>query len=278
MMEIPMVVFQGYVILCCAQLVLWLVHYVTRDASWADVGWAMGMVFIAGWYIWNFDGFSLRSVALLTVLTIWAMRISGHLIQRIVRRGSEDRRYAYLRKQWGSSAPGMFFLVFQFQPVLNVVLSIPFLLVALNPDHGISVIEIAALCLWGVGFSGEWISDKQLKNFLSDPANRGKICRVGWWNYSRHPNYFFEWLMWVSYAFFALASPGGFAAFLAPAVMVFLLLKVTGIPLMEQMALESKGDKYREYMQTTSPFVPWSSKTKRTSEILMKHPPNCGKG
>ena len=91
---------------------------------------------------------------------------------------------------------------------------------------------------------------------MLDPANKGKVCQLGLWNYSRHPNFFFEWLMWVAYFIFALSSPYGWWAVIAPAFMLFLLIKVTGIPLMEQRALANKGDAFREYMRTTSFFIP----------------------
>jgi steroid 5-alpha reductase family enzyme len=99
-----------------------------------------------------------------------------------------------------------------------------------------------------------------LNAFKNDPTNKGKVCRVGLWNYSRHPNYFFEWLIWMAYLIFALASDGGWIAVFAPAIMLYLLLRVTGIPLTEENAIKSKGDLYREYQRTTSAFVPWFRK------------------
>ena len=110
--------------------------------------------------------------------------------------------------------------------------------------------------LWVIGFAGESTADRQLLHFRLDPQNRCRTCQLGLWRYSRHPNYFFEFVMWVAYALFASATPFGWIAFACPAVMLFLLLKVTGIPATEAQALRTRGDEYREYQRTTSVFVP----------------------
>lgn len=104
------------------------------------------------------------------------------------------------------------------------------------------------------------LADRQLARFRADPANKGKVCQAGLWNYSRHPNYFFEWLVWVGYAVFALGSPWGWLGLIAPALMLHFLLNVTGIPMTEELSLKSKGDAYRAYQRTTSAFVPWFKK------------------
>jgi steroid 5-alpha reductase family enzyme len=101
------------------------------------------------------------------------------------------------------------------------------------------------------------VADSQLQSFKSNPANRSATCRVGLWRYSRHPNYFFEWLIWVAFAVFAMGSPYGYVAAFAPLLMLFFLFRVTGIPATEAQALRSKGDDYRQYQRTTSAFVPW---------------------
>jgi steroid 5-alpha reductase family enzyme len=111
-----------------------------------------------------------------------------------------------------------------------------------------------------VAVAGEAIADAQLASFKRNPGDEGRVCDTGLWRYSRHPNYFFEWLVWVAYFVFALASPWGWIAAIGPASILFLLLRITGIPLTEQQAVRSKGDAYRRYQQTTSAFVPWRRK------------------
>ena len=105
----------------------------------------------------------------------------------------------------------------------------------------------------------------QLKQFKANPANKGRVCQAGLWNFSRHPNYFFEWLVWVAFFLFALGSPWGWVTIYCPALMLFFLLKVTGIPMTEELAVKTKGDAYREYQRTTSVFVPWFKKPATTA-------------
>jgi steroid 5-alpha reductase family enzyme len=124
----------------------------------------------------------------------------------------------------------------------------------------LSHLEYAGAVLWVFAFLGEVLADAQLARFKANPVNRGKVCDLGLWRFSRHPNYFFEWLIWVSYALFALASPHGYLGLISPALILFFLLKVTGIPATEAQALRSKGEAYRRYQQTTSVFIPWIPK------------------
>ena len=120
--------------------------------------------------------------------------------------------------------------------------------------------DAVGLLIWTISVLGESIADAQLARFRSNPANRGKTCRIGLWNYSRHPNYFFEWLHWWSYVAIAWSAPYGWTTLLAPALMWFFLFKVTGIPATEAQAVISRGDDYKLYQQTTSVFVPWFPK------------------
>jgi steroid 5-alpha reductase family enzyme len=116
------------------------------------------------------------------------------------------------------------------------------------------------VALWLISVLGESIADAQLRAFKKDSANKGKVCSKGLWNYSRHPNYFFQWMMWMAYLVFALASPYGYLAIISPAIILYLLLRVTGIPITEEQSIRSKGDTFREYQKTTSAFVPWFKK------------------
>ena len=117
--------------------------------------------------------------------------------------------------------------------------------------------EWAAAVLWLLALAGESLADRQLATFKRDPAKVGRVCDVGLWRYSRHPNYFFEWLVWVAYALFALPAAWGWLSVLSPLLILCLLLRVTGIPLNEAQAVRSKGDAYRRYQAATSAFIPW---------------------
>ena len=127
----------------------------------------------------------------------------------------------------------------------------------MDSQHGS---EWFGFILWLVALGGETLADRQLAGFKADPSNRGKVCRTGLWRSSRHPNYFFEWLVWVSLFVVALPAPWGWITIFAPALMLFFLLRVTGIPYTEQQSLRSKGDAYRAYQRTTNAFFPWFPK------------------
>jgi steroid 5-alpha reductase family enzyme len=183
--------------------------------------------------------------------------LAGYLLVSRVIGQPEEGRYQHLRRIWAPRENLKFLIFFQFQAFLDVVLSVPLLLPSVNPRSGLLALEIAAVGLFVAAFAGELLADTQLKRFKDDPTNRGRVCDAGLWRYSRHPNYFFEWLIWVAFAVFALPSPYGWIALSGPALILYFLLRVTGIPATEAQAIRSKGDAYRRYQDTTSAFVPW---------------------
>ena len=199
----------------------------------------------------------------LTLMVVaWSLRLGMHLAVRVrAHHPTEDVRYAQLRREWGDRTDRKMRGFFLLQGVLQVVLSTPWLLSQLNPPDPRSG-GWAALCfwaglgLWAAGILGESLADHQLARFRADPAHRGQVCREGLWRYSRHPNYFFEWLVWVGYGVFALASPWGWLGLLAPALMYHFLVNVTGIPMTEALSVKSKGEAYLAYQRTTHAFFP----------------------
>jgi steroid 5-alpha reductase family enzyme len=149
----------------------------------------------------------------------------------------------------------MFLAFFELQAVLVVIFSFPFLLAAWNRAP-LGPVEWIGLSVSVVALVGESIADRQMKRFKDDPENKTGVCNIGLWRYSRHPNYFFEFLVWVGFATASLATPWGWIALVCPLLMYHFLTKVTGIPLTEEYALKSKGEAYAEYQRTTSPFIP----------------------
>ena len=256
MSSIPLIVVTGYMILAAIQAALWGRQIVTRNASPADIGWSVGMFVLVGWFALNIQGYWLREIILLILVGIWSFRLSSYLITRMIRENEEDSRYARLRKKWGKNAIQNFFIIYQLQPIFNVILAIPILIMLQNPAESIGVFEIIGIVGWIIALIGESVADAQLNRFRSNPDNKGKICQEGLWAYSRHPNFFFEWCIWVSYFVMALSSPNGWLAIVSPAFMFFLLMKVTGIPIMEEHAIKNKGEAFKEYMRTTSFFIP----------------------
>ncbi len=244
-------------------LVLWLIHLRTGNAAIVDAGWAGGLALLGALYAVLGGGFWLRATMIGFMSAIWGLRLAIYLLATRIIGHPEEGRYQELRRQWKTNIALKFLLFYEFQALLCVVLAVPFLMASRNPDPKISLLESAAVALWVLAMAGEALSDAQLSKFKSDSSNRGRTCHAGLWRYSRHPNYFFEWLIWVAFAMFALGSPGGFWGLLSPALILYFVLRVTGIPATEAQAVRTRGEEYRRYQQTTSAFVPWFPKVFR---------------
>ncbi|GAC1303095.1 MAG: DUF1295 domain-containing protein [Mucilaginibacter sp.] len=242
-------------------VLVWLWAHKIKNAGVVDIFWSYNFPVIALILLLFAPGFETRKLLICGMVIIAGLRLGTHLLVRITRHlGEEEGRYQQLRKEWAPNPEKKFFFFFQFQAISNVLLAIPFFIIAIYTKTEISPIEYTGVALWLVSVLGEAIADAQLASFKKDPKNKGKVCAAGLWNYSRHPNYFFEWLMWVSYFVFALASPCGYLAIISPAIILYLLLKVTGIPATEEQAVRSKGALYKKYQASTSVFVPWLKK------------------
>lgn len=235
---------------------LWLLQLRTRNATVVDVAWAANLGALAVWYAVAGSGLPQRRLLMATAVLAATWRLALHLWLDRARTGVEDGRYAVLRERWGRSAPLKFLYVYLIQALLDAMLSLPFLLAA-GSTAPLGLFDGLACALWGAGWLGERAADRQLARFKADPLNRGRTCRAGLWRFSRHPNYFFQWLLWCSYALFAASAPWGWLAWSAPLAMLVLILFVSGIPPTEAQALRSRGDDYRAYQRETSAFVPW---------------------
>lgn len=251
-------------IACCIIMALvWVWSYQIKNAGVVDIFWSYNFPVIAIILFLLAPGFELRKQLICGMVVLAGLRLGTHLAIRVMKHlREEEPRYAHIRKEWGANAEPKMFGFFQMQAASNVLLAIPFFIAVMNPAPQLSLFEYAGVMLWAISVICEAVADKQLANFKKDPANKGKVCDTGLWHYSRHPNYFFEWLMWVSYCVFALGSPYGYLAVISPAIILYLLLKVTGIPTTEEQSLRSKPEAYKKYQATTSVFVPWP-KTKK---------------
>lgn len=240
--------------------VLWIIYFFRKNAGIVDIGWALGFVLAVWAYFFLGDGALSKRCAMAIMVTIWGMRLAWHLYYRFIV-SAEDPRYQEIRKSWGAeNSDFKFFMMFIFQGVLVVFLSLPFLIVESRAPLQWQGIEVIGIIVWIIGVTGETIADRQLFIFKSQPGNQGKVFREGFWRYSRHPNYFFEFVTWVGFFLFALGTPGGWISIISPALMLCLLLKVSGIPLTEAETLRSKGEEYEDYKRSTNPFVPWFPK------------------
>lgn len=236
--------------------VAWRVQVRTRNAGWVDVLWVSSLGTLAVIYAVGADGWIGRRLLVALLAGTWSVRLAIHLAWRLAGE-PEDGRYRTLREEWGlDHGPRMlgFFLA---QAALALLLSLAFLVPMGDAAAGFRSTDYLALALYLVSLVGESVSDAQLSAWKSNPANRGRTCRAGLWRFSRHPNYFFEWLHWLVYPVLAQEAPGGLFVWAAPALMLALVLWVTGIPPTEAQSIRSRGEDYRRYQQTTNAFFPW---------------------
>lgn len=236
---------------------LWVVYLFQRNAGIVDIGWSVGFLITAWSYFFLGNGDFLKMSVMTLMATIWAARLTSYLFSRF-RSDNEDARYTYMREQWGGGSKNLLFLmIFIFQGVLVVALSMPFFLVSYGSHSEWSWWEFWGIVIWFLGVAGESFADSQLALFNKDPNNKEKVCKNGLWRFSRHPNYFFESVVWIGFFLFAVPSDWGWLSIISPSIILLLLLKGSGIPATEAQSLRSKGDLYRDYQRTTSAFIPW---------------------
>ncbi len=253
----------GWLGMAVLMTALYRVQRKRTDAGIADVGWAAGLAALALFYAVAADGYPLRRAALALLAGFWGLRLALYLLFNRVLKGPEDGRYRMLREQWGQRAPLYFFFFFQMQALWAILFSVPLLVVAYHPKPFWSAFDTGGVLLWLIAVCGETVADAQLARFRAVPENRGKTCRAGLWRYSRHPNYFFEFLHWWTYVLMGAGAPYGWVTLLGPATMLLFLYKITGIPYTEKQALASRGEDYRRYQESTSPLIPWFPKKGR---------------
>ena len=237
-------------------LVLWVVQQATRNAAWVDVGWGFLLGVLGVWQAVVGEAPALRRWILAGLVGVWSARLTWHLLRDRVTGQPEEGRYVRMRAWLGDRASVGFLVFFQLQALLAILLALPFRLAANDPSPAPATTDILAVVLFCVAIGFESLADAQLSRFKRDPSNKGKVCQEGLWRYSRHPNYFFEWLNWCAFALLALPAPNGAWGLVAPALILFLVLKVTGIPPTEKQTLVSRGEAYRAYQRTTSAFFP----------------------
>jgi len=222
-----------------------------------DTVWAAGLGFGALVYYFMAAPDNMRGTAALLIMLFWSGRLTLHLVSDRILVGKEDPRYAALAAHWGERAKFRFLFVFLAQIPLVALFLLPFTLAVDHAQPDWRWLDSLGLLIAGAALFGEWTADRQLARFRADSENSGKVCRKGLWRYSRHPNYFFEWLHWFAYVAFALGSPYGWLSFVGPVMMYLFLRYITGIPFAERSSLRSRGEAYRNYQETTNAFFPW---------------------
>jgi steroid 5-alpha reductase family enzyme len=241
-------------------ILLWLISLLLKNSSIVDVFWGFGFVLVA-WVTFLFSpwGFPLRKILSLSLVTIWGLRLSMHILKRNWRK-PEDFRYQKWRADHGAHWWWRsFFQVFILQAFLMWVISIPLVFVQWSKNVPYCTLwDALAIVVWGIGFFFEFAGDTQLARFRTNSENKRNVLDTGVWRYTRHPNYFGDSTQWWGYFLFALAC-GGWWTIFSPILMTLFLLRVSGVVLLEKNLLVTKPQ-YKEYIDRTSAFIPWFPK------------------
>lgn len=242
----------------------WLWQVRERNAGHVDVIWSAGVGGASVFYCLMAEGSVVVRVTCGLLLAVWSWRLAHHIHRRVAGQ-KEDGRYQSMRIALGSRINLFHFFFFQGQALLAWLFALPAWVIARGASEVSLFWLLTGTLLAVVAMIGEATADSQLAQFRADPNNQGKSCRAGLWRYSRHPNYFFEWLHWVAYPLIAIGVSGGAWLWIAPLMMFLFLWFVTGIPYTEKQAIKSRGDDYRQYQQETSMFFPWWPKSGQES-------------
>ncbi len=250
----------GFLVIMTLLTSVWIASVFLKNASIVDPFWGLGFVVVAAFYFIQADEISARSMLVMTLVAIWGLRLSVYLFWRNWGKG-EDFRYREFRKNYGEHRYWWvsFFQVFLLQGVLMWLISAPLLgAIHFTSGHNLTGFDALALVFWLIGFAFEAGGDYQLAKFKANPANKGKVLDKGFWKYTRHPNYFGDSAVWWSFGLFSVAA-GAYIPVLGSLLMTALIIKVSGVALLER-SLKDKKPEYIEYIRKTSAFVPWFPK------------------
>lgn len=246
----------GLAVMAVFFFVIWLWQRCHGDASVVDVFWSWSIGLLAIIYAALADGATPPRVLVALLVGLWAMRLATYLGMRYAAKEKEDERYTQLREEWGSQQSWKMLRFYWFQGLVSWVVAMSFLPMVLSDSTPHWVFIGLAIVLWLFAVFNETLADAQLQAFRTQ-QNTGKVCTKGWWNYSRHPNYFFEWLHWCTYPLLAIGTGWwGLAALIAPVLMYITLTRLTGVNSNEEHTSSSRPE-YAEYKRNTNAFFPW---------------------
>jgi steroid 5-alpha reductase family enzyme len=246
-------------VLVIYMLCIFLLALRLKDNSIVDIAYGLAFITAASAAAFAEEASHPRFILLYTMVILWGLRLAVHLLFR--KRGhGEDFRYRKWREEWGSSfLIRSFFQIYILQGIVVLIVASPVLHTAARPGAPLGALDLAGVCIWTAGFLFEAVGDWQLLRFKRDPLNKGKIITTGLWRYTRHPNYFGECSLWWGVYLVALGSPGAWWTIISPLSINFLLLYVSGIPMLEKKYEGNPA--FEDYKRRTSPLIPWFFKT-----------------
>jgi steroid 5-alpha reductase family enzyme len=239
---------------------LWIVSSIIKNVSIVDLFWGLGFVITCLIYFLNSDGLEVRKILLLVMVAIWGLRLSLYLAWRNIGKG-EDPRYKKFREDYGEHRYWWisFFQTFLLQGILMWLISAPLLGAQYyKTGNALTIFDFMGVVIWLIGIVFEAGGDFQLARFKANPANSGKVLNKGFWYYTRHPNYFGDSAVWAGYALICI-SAGSYQPVLGSVLMIAMIIKVSGVALLEKSLKETKPE-YKEYIRKTSAFIPWFPK------------------
>jgi steroid 5-alpha reductase family enzyme len=236
---------------------VWLLSLVRKDASVVDTFWSLGFVLIAAVSCAIGEGYGTRRILITALAAVWGLRLASHIFWRNKGKG-EDFRYRAMRARHGKRFPvASLYSVFAVQGLLMWVISLPLQIGETSRvPANLTWLDLTGAIVWLIGFAFESIGDLQLAQFKAEPKNKGKVMDRGLWRYTRHPNYFGDALLWWGFFLIALSTPSGVWTVISPLIMTGLLMKVSGVALLEKTLVKTKPE-YRDYVRRTSAFFPW---------------------
>lgn len=234
---------------------IWAWYLITDNPSIVDVCWSIGIFICGSSYLYQQlpDGQTMRNLLAWVLLLAWAGRLAGFLWVTRIAKGKHDPRYETISDSWKISKKIGFLLNFTLQGFLMMIIALPFLFIPSVNSPVPTLFDMISIILIILGLVGETIADWQLNSFKQ--ASRG-VCNVGLWHYSRHPNYFFEWIIWMGFALLGISGHWGWISLMSPILLFIIFFFVTG-PITERQSLLSRGEAFKEYQRTTSFIIPW---------------------
>lgn len=232
---------------------VWIMYRLLKNPSIVDVSWSIGLMIAGLIYLFSHT-MTLRTALASSLLIIWGLRLAGYLWWNRIRKGHVDKRYIELSDQWKINKSLGFFLNFQLQGLFIFIISINFYFTSYTNQSMLSVLDIIACIIVILSILGETIADRQLQRFKT--TSSGQVCNVGLWRYSRHPNYFFDWLTWCGFTLFSLSHEYGYISIISPLFLYIIFTQITG-PITEKGSIQSRGQAYLTYQKETSMFFPW---------------------